>query len=275
MNNNVTWYGMNFQGIDDTDDGTGIDMQKLQKFLSETAPTLKRNLTIGLCMFNGIDPAVYKPMCQAIRSAKHFLMLRVIDSEDMKDYSVKSYAKRYQETLNVLGPFADYVECANEVSGSRGDRSWPGPDAGEKMQSALKVCLNSNKRRVVTLYWNNDDPGYVWEWVKNNQFKSEVVLMSNYQRSSTVIPQGLMGIANQMSNKFPGSLVGFGEYGCENSAGVDDATIVERVNMITEFETRIIATAEDIKGNFYWDAYEHLVSKVDPAVLLAFQSAYK
>jgi hypothetical protein len=284
----MRWYTVNLQGIDETEDGTGIDPTKLADFLQGPAKKWGRTLMVGVCVYKDIDPLVYRPIYQQIRFYGHRTFARICDSATMKEYSVREYERLYQKHLEVNGRDIDVVECANEVSGSRPEtrkdkhgkvveipNQWPGPDAAEKMNRALKVCLNANKPRVVTLFWNNDDPGYVWEWCKAHPFSAEVVLMSDYRLQAPAPWSGLTGIKQQMRARFPKALIGFGEYGCEGGDGVDRATADTRLSMLHEFETCAPIDANDIQGGFFWDGYKWLVSTPNPDIIATYAGAFK
>lgn len=250
------WYGLTFQGIDDTEDGTGINIDTATRILK----ALNKKPVIRVVMFPDIDPKVYVPICQAIKAEAALIMLQPIDSEDMRLYSPRGYGKQMGAALYTLRPYIDYLEIANEVNGTRDDKQWPGTQAYDKLKTASSVALHNNIPRVVTLYLDNDDPGFVWEWISAHPFKAEAVLMSDYQRSSQNVPLGLSGVMKKLSAAFSQSVVGIGEYGCENAQGIDDATNDERRAMISDFEMSSVLhrPPNGIGGGFFWDAYKWL-----------------
>lgn len=266
-----TMYGLNFAPEGNTQDGTGFKPKDLANFLAGTAKELNKKLTIGVCMYTGIEPLHYEPFCEMIRSAGHEVLLRPIDSYDMAHYSVDGYRRRYESAINSLHGNFDYIECANEVNGSRSDYKWPGPKAAEKMFQALDVC--EGLKRVVTFYYNNDDPQYVYEWIKHiwdgrasQPQIPEIVFMSNYILSTPgVAPTPLKEIIDAMTIYFPKCRVGFGEYGSEDENG-NQGNSTHVANMVSIFEERDYSNAKDIGGNFFWDAYHWLVENPTKAV---------
>lgn len=264
-------YGVTFAGSEDTDDGTGINQAKLALFLRTWYGP---KLTVRICVESDVHPRMYRPICDAIRAAGHKVLLEPIDSEAMSEFSVSGYGRRFATCLNYLGGIVDYVECANEISGSRGDSNWPGPKAFEKMVEALRIAQNVRLPRVVTLFWNNDDPNWTWEWCDKHAFQSEMVFMSNYQLSTPeVSPTPVGEIISHLAARFPHSAVGFGEYGCENADGEDVSSDKTRADMIREFDGRKITLSNDIGGGFQWDAYDWMVSKPNKALISTYMTS--
>lgn len=260
-------YGINFEGAGD---GVGLDPEKIKA----TLPLFERKLMVGLVMFTDIEPKEYLPICEAIKSAGCEIFLRVVDSEAMVDFGVDGYRKRYETTLEVLGPFVDIVECANEVSGSRGDDKWPGPRASMKMVAALEVAKTFGIPRAITLYFNNDDYSYVWEWVEAHQFEfdAEYIFMSDYVLAGRQgRPCHQEEIIRTLNQKFPNSYIGFGEYGLEKASGQKAKLSPDTIKILESFEKRIPINEKDVVGNFYWDAYKDMILNPDKSLIDSFK----
>lgn len=270
-------YGLTFEGTDDyVENGTGLDIEKLRHFLEGTAHNWKLPLTIRLVGFHKVPASAYLDAAKLIKRAGHRVMFEACDSEDMRHYTPESYRSLQQKAVETLGSVVDIFEVANEVSGSRGDKKWPGPDAAKKMKAGLSVGLQNNKKRAVTLYMNNDDPRYHIEWCLKNQFTAEYVFISDYPQSTPdARPLGFGSIMNGLAGMFPKAAIGIGEYGGENADGDDELSPEQRVEMLVHFETRPRYFPNDVGGGFWWDAYKWLVSAPSPDITEALRKCWR
>lgn len=253
-------YGLTIAGTDDTDDGVGINLNKLVAVLEQ----LPVKPTLRISMDFDVQPKFYFNYVKTLRDLGYPIMLQPVDSEAMHRYSIAGYQDRFYKSMLVMGNYVDIVECANEVNGD-----WCGPNAYSKMDIVLRSIAPSFKK-AITFYVTQGYEKAIEQSIITNVIPSPF----NYLFYS-LYPFSEVQAANFSPSKMRQETsfeVGIGEYGSENSDGTE-GPFGAKAKLIQDFETMPLI-GNNILGGFYWDFYDDCV-KNETGILEVFKSVWK
>lgn len=217
------------------------------------------------------DPRDYLDACKELSTIAD-IMLQPVDSFTMSKYRLRDYSKRFSESLLLLGKYAKYLECGNEVNGE-----WTGTasEVADKVNNALAQADKFGIASVVTYFYDGDEPYQMEAWARTHVLDPDIVLASVYPNSSTDRPN-FNAMFSSLESLFPKRPKGFGEYGTENAAGKNPSSILMRANLVRVIERYIppVHVTNFIGGGFYWDAYEDVFTLKTAGLLPTFEQVW-
>lgn len=187
----------------------------------EALKNLAQVPTVRIIFDEYIPAWEYKDEVIAIGKAS-YIMGEILDSFNVKEYSVRSYSERVKEYLEELGGFVDIWEIGNEVNGE-----WLGStsDVLRKISDAYRQVKEVNGRAAITLYYNKD----CWANPKNEMFRWTIrnipshikqgidyVWVSYYEDDCNGLQPDWQMIFDRLGKIFPNAKMGIGEAGTRN-----------------------------------------------------------
>jgi len=208
-----------------------------------------------------------------------YTMGELIDSSDMKRYSLASVRKRVSAYLTNLGSSIDLWEIGNEVNGewlssvrcpSRRECAAQARDVVSKVIAMYDAVTAAGYATEMTLYYEPPQtvtPGYdmlAWERTyipKSMHSGLRYILVSYYEGSNAgVRPTQAQWdvIFKQLAADFPNAKVGFGEIGLNKPIGA--ATLARATRIFTYYQTLSFPDVPSYtRAGFWWNAAEDLV----------------
>lgn len=194
-----------------------------------------------------------------------FLMGELVDSSDVRGYSLAAYRDRTRRYHAALGDRIDLWEIGNEVNGE-----WLGPtsDVVAKLRAAFRHIERRGGRTAMTLYFNQD----CWEkrdhemfsWTEKNvpaEMKAglDYVFVSWYPDDCRGVTPDWPAVFARLRTVFPTSKLGFGEIGRDRTA--PRAT---KARMVRDFYGMERLGPRFVGGYFWWYFAEEMVPKTKP-----------
>lgn len=198
-----------------------------------------------------------------------FLMGELVDSSDVRRYSLAAYRERTRSYYAALGDRIDLWEIGNEVNGE-----WLGPtkDVVAKLRAAFRHIEGHGGRTAMTLYFNED----CWEkrdhemfaWTERNvpaEMKAglEYVFVSWYPDDCPGVKPDWPAVFARLRTVFPTAKLGFGEIGRDRNA-----PRAAKARMVRDFygmeRRRDGLGPRFIGGYFWWYFAEDMVPKSKP-----------
>lgn len=179
-----------------------------------------------------------------------YVMGELLDSYDIKDYSVEQYKNRVKDYFDKLVDNVDIWEIGNEVNGE-----WLGniDSVVFKINFAYNYAKEKNKKTALTLYYNSwcvEHPeNEMYNWV-NKSLPLEIrnginyLLVSYYEDDCNEFQPNWQQVFDSLHVLFPNSLLGMGECGTENSE--------KKEEYISKYYKMHISTPGFIGGYFWW-----------------------
>ena len=233
--------------------------------------TLGRKLTHRICFDPGEQPSAYTSTVNALHPYS-YLMGQLVDSAEMKQYSVASMASRAAAYVKAFGSTLDIYEVGNEINGN-----WLGSDAGQKAYAAYKQVTGAGLTTALTGYYqpSSQDPGK-WDmipWLTANipaDMKAGLhyVFVSYYQvdNGNHVISQAeLNNIFGSLHSLFPQAKLGFGEIGLDDA--VTRGTLAQAKTILSYYyglQPTGMSTDLYVRGCFWWYGQEDLFPTTKP-----------
>lgn len=198
------------------------------------------------------DPRDYVDAFRALSEVAD-VMIQFVDSSAMMHFSPGSLEEHVEKCLDTLGNFCRVAEAGNEVNGD-----WLGTDTAAKVERALKVCKRRNLMAAVTYYLSADEPQQMFKWIDDNPLASELTLISYYPNSTPGIQVDPAEVFAKFADRFPESMIGWGEYGTQNADSENKAPMRERAAFVRKFEREYWDMLAPLFSNYagfggYWD----------------------
>jgi hypothetical protein len=178
-----------------------------------------------------------------------FTMGEILDSWAMKQYSVRQYADRTEEYVNLLGNEIDIWEIGNEVNGE-----WLGnrEEVKEKTVNAYKIVKSKNMATAMTLFYNEfcfENPAdEMFAWAKTLpaelQNGLDYVFVSYYAEDCGDYKPDWNSVFSRLQVIFPNSKLGIGE------CGTKDRKMKEAV--MREYYSLQVNVTSFVGGYFWW-----------------------
>jgi hypothetical protein len=203
------------------------------------------------------DPADYRDDFEAISKVAD-IMIEFVDSDAMKNFSVDEYEVHVKKCLDELGEFCSLAEAGNEVNGNWLANSTDPPSITyDKVKKALSAC-SGHLPAAVTYYLSADDPRQMFEWINRYPLESSHVLISHYPNTTPDSVIDPLSVFTEVSESFPTSSIGWGEYGTEDADNNNHASTKDRKKMIRFVESDCWSTVSQqlnayVGGGGYWD----------------------
>jgi hypothetical protein len=183
-----------------------------------------------------------------------YIMGELLDSYDMKDYSVGQYQDRVKDYIDKLSNNVDIWEIGNEVNGE-----WLGniDSVVLKINFAYNYAKNMDKKTALTLYYNShcfdSVENEMFNWVNNKlptdiRFGTDYLLVSYYEDDCNEYQPNWQQVFDSLHVLFPNSLLGIGECGTEKPEMKEE--------YINRYYRMSISTPGFI-GGFFWWYFEH------------------
>jgi hypothetical protein len=174
----------------------------------------------------------------------------LLDSYDMKDYSVSQYEDRVKDYIDKLSDNVDIWEIGNEVNGE-----WLGNTDSVvlKINFAYNYAKSMDKKTALTLYYNSHcfehDDNEMFNWVINKLTLDigngiDYLLISYYEDDCNEFQPNWQQVFDSLHVLFPNSLLGIGECGTENPE--------KREEYMNRYYSMSISTMGFIGGCFWW-----------------------
>lgn len=195
-----------------------------------------------------------------------YVMGGLLDSLDVKSYSIGAYLGRMREYLHTLGPYVDIWEIGNEVNGE-----WLGDTNAviQKISGAFDIAKTSGAVTALTLYYNKGcwaDPAHeMFRWIEVNlplRMKTglEYVLVSYYEDDCNDLRPDWAAVFARLAKAFPNSRLGIGEMGTTR-------TSAKRDHLSRYFKMSlpgVISEPRFVGGYFYWYFHQDMVPASKP-----------
>ena len=188
-----------------------------------------------------------------------YIMGEILDSFDVRDYTVRQYRERVKEYLDALGSKVDIWEIGNEVNGE-----WLGhPDqVVNKIEDAYQQVKARGYRTALTLYYNKDCWKYAEEemfnWVAtrlNEDVRKglDYLLVSYYEEDCNHLKPDWQSVFNRLGEVFPRAKLGLGEVGTKDAK--------RKAEYLEKYYTMKIDHPRYVGGYFWWYYRQDMVSK--------------
>ncbi len=239
------------------DDIEGIDVQV-------TALNALSQRPIARVVFDRIGPAYYAPALAKIYPVA-WTMGEIVDSSDMRKYSLEQYMNRTANYLDKVGNLVDVWEIGNEVNGE-----WLGntADVVAKISGAYRYMKERGRVTALTLYYNEDcysrRANEMFTWTQKNipaDMKAglDYVLVSFFPGDCNDIKPDWVQVFSRLVAMFPNSKVGFGETGISHGG-----TFEQKAALVREFYGMPAPSANYVGGYFWWYFTEDMVPMTRP-----------
>jgi hypothetical protein len=204
----------------------------------------------------GTTPADYAGAIGALHPHA-YLMGELVDSSDVKAYTIAGYRQRAGSFVNAFGSQIDLWEVGNEVNGE-----WLGRTSQTvaKMSAAYQVVTAAGGRTALTLYYNpncwSTASHEMFTWTKANvpaamKAGLDYVFISyypedcnNYWPSQTT----WQSVFDQLHQMFPNAKLGFGESGNSN----DRDPVAQKIFLLHRYYQLQIQGDNYVGGYFWW-----------------------
>jgi hypothetical protein len=194
-----------------------------------------------------------------------YLMGELVDSSDVRHYSLAAYRDRTRSYYAALGDRIDLWEIGNEVNGE-----WLGPtkDVVAKLRAAFRYIEGRGGRTAMTLYFNEGcfekRDHAMFAWTEKNipaDMKAglDYVLVSWYPDDCRGVTPDWPTIFARLRTVFPTARLGFGEIGRDRSA-----PRAAKARMVRDFYGMERLGARFVGGYFWWYFAEEMVPKSRP-----------
>ena len=195
-------------------------------------------------------------------SEKSFVMGEILDSNYVKQYSVKQYKARIREYIKTLGTKVDLWEVGNEINGE-----WLGKSQTviAKITSAYDEVKKAGLKTALTLYYNPD----CWEKPENEMFLwaeqnipsrikqgLDYVWVSYYEDDCNGYQPDWVEVMSRLGKLFPESKFGIGECGTSDPRKKED--FIKKYYAIHPDVPRFVG------GYFWWYFKADMVPKTKP-----------
>jgi hypothetical protein len=180
------------------------------------------------------------------------IMISVIDSYYMKNFSAKSYAARVNNVLATYGQWAKIIEIGNEVSGD-----WLGPDeyVYEKLLVAAALVKKEGLETAVTHYLDGNNPSRMIAWARQFSCNADYQLVSWYPNWSPEHQPDWNQVFKDLAGVYPTATLGFGEFGPQPKKWTE----AQRISLIRRIYSVKPAGVLNYQGfGFYWNTYQEL-----------------
>ncbi|MDA8196434.1 MAG: hypothetical protein M0019_04355 [Actinomycetota bacterium] len=235
-----------------------------------------------------VDPGVSLTQYQSAIDLAHSMsikvMIELMDSQYMKNYSFSNYQARIDQILGTLKD-VDAWEIGNEVNGN-----WLGSNVAEKVAYAIdKASGTSTAPLFLTLYWQlgEDDAAHsIFNWVSENLNAGEISKLSSvgislYPQEAPLGASFYRIMTTLHTVYFPSQSVYIGELGYGGSGvsgswwwGSPAVTDASKAQTASTYVGLLLALPYPISaGPFWWYFVEEYQSS--PQLLASLHSWYR
>jgi len=218
----------------------------------EFLDTFEERVTVRLICDRAQDGFTWHQLvkpCKEI-SKRADILITICDSIYFKDHSARTYELRTRNALDQYGQWAKYFEIGNEIGGD-----WLGEEetVQRKVDIAGRLVKKAGKKRVVTWYYQDNQPQQIIHYMRNYPNEADYHLVSWYPFwYHTGLSVNWDNIFSQIVGLNPEAKVGFGEFGVEPKK-LPDSVIV---NLIKHVYSVKVGLPNFIGGYFYWNGYK-------------------
>ncbi|RUR13813.1 hypothetical protein [Legionella sp. km772] len=211
--------------------------------------SLAKKPTARIVFDAGVSASDYKNIVIQIHKVSG-TMGELVDSSEVKNYSLAQYLNRTKTYLNTLQGYIDIWEIGNEINGE-----WLGNTSSvvAKMTGAYDLVKQQKGKTALTLYYNQGcysrADHEMFAWVKKNiplRMKQglDYVFISYYEDDCNNLEPDWPTVFQKLGSLFPNSKLGFGECGTTNKNVKEE--------FIYNYYTLTINHPRFILGGFWW-----------------------
>ena len=207
--------------------------------------------------------ASYLPAVTKVRDVGYVMGL-IVDSSDVKLYSVGEYRARVTSYLDTLGDKVDLWEIGNEVNGD----PWLGPtaDVVVKITDAYDQVKKRGMRTALTLYYNDacfsSADHEMFSWTEKNIPASmkaglDYVLVSFYEEDCPATPKpDWTAVFGKLAVMFPKAKLGMDECGTK--------VVANKAALVKQYYSMKLAEPRFVGGFFWWYFRQDMVPATQP-----------
>jgi hypothetical protein len=241
--------------------GVTIDSVELLDFTVDSISSLSKYPTTRVVFDKRVPASEYTQALNELYPHS-YIMGEILDSDAVKDYSVREYRERVKKYLDAHGDKVDIWEIGNEVNGK-----WLG-DPGyvaEKVEDAYHQVEARGYRTALTLDYNpscwDDAEEEMFNWVETRLTAEmraglDYLLVSYYEENCNDFKPDWQRVFNRLGELFPYANLGFGEVGVTRRD-------VKR-EYLEEYYTIEVDHPRYIGGYFWWYYIQDMVPKTKP-----------
>jgi len=241
--------------------GITIDSVDPLDRIEEALVGFRTKLTARVVFDGGMKALDYRPALERI--AKHaWIMGEIVDSYDMKKYTLEQYHARTEEYWRDLGDLVNVWEIGNEVNGEwLGNRG----DVAAKVIDANSYVKARGGRTAVTPFFNPDcwsaPEEEMFGWIERYlppAFRNSVdyVLISWYEEECGWQKPDFTPVFLRLGKLFPRSKLGFGEVGAKKEALKPDC--------LRRYYGLRVNAPRYVGGYFWWFFNQDMLPKTKP-----------
>lgn len=260
INTSKKIYGITLDSIEDLD-----------KTLDAVCSLPQR--VVSRIVFDDTTADYYSLSIDKVRKCADILG-ELVDSEDMKKYTLDEYLNRAKEYFDSFGDKIAIWEIGNEINGEwtyDHDTQTPN-DVAQKVIAVFNEAKKRGYKTAITLYYNDykeDDGCYqlnsekMREWAKNYLPQDvrngiDYLFVSYYEEDCNAHKPSVLeweSVFKDLGELFPNAKLGIGESG---------ATIGNKAGYLTRYYTLDISNPRYIGGYFWWYFIKDMVPKTKP-----------
>jgi hypothetical protein len=222
---------------------------------------LSKRPTVRIVFDSDQPAAYYKEPVERIHKVS-FIMGELLDSYDIKDYSVRQYKERTSDYVSSLGNKVDIWEIGNEVNGE-----WLGNSDSvmKKIMKAYRLVKSSGNRCALTLYYNDScrqkPENEMFRWAGENipgfmRDSLDYIFVSYYEDECNDLQPEWQSVFDSLHVLFNNSMIGIGECGSKFAD--------KKEEYLKRYYSMQIKTPNYVGGYFWWYYKQDCVPKSKP-----------